>query len=311
MDEPEISVVIATFNRAATLPRAIESVMAQDDAIFELIVIDDASTDGTGAYLNTLSDSRVVTRRAEKNLGPSGARNLGIELARAPFIAFLDSDDAYLPRRLSAPLDVLRMDPSLACTLSSARKYDRNVPREARIPDLAFTPPAFEWVLTCDLIPVEASSITVRRDAARTVGGFCDALRLTEDREFLIRLSKFGGGRLLSDLLWDKFWSNEGLSAQWDSAAAGLIAYVRQCPEYLIRYPKIASYLATKILVRHVRERHYGALLRDYSALRESGLISANPLREISSHREVKHYRRSMRGITALAGIEGPPESWR
>lgn len=311
MGSPDISVVIATYNRAGTLPRAVASVLAQDDANFELIVIDDCSTDSTPECLRTLADPRIVTRRVGSNLGPSGARNLGLELARAPVVAFLDSDDAYLPHRLSAPLAALAADPSLVCTLSSALKYDREVSREARIPDLAFAAPAFKWALTCDLIPVEATSITVRRDPARAIGGFCDALRLTEDREFLIRLSRHGGGRLLPDVLWEKFWSDEGLSAQWNKAASGLVAYVRQRPEYLTRYPKLASYLATKILVGHLRDRHYGVLRRDYAAFRNAGLISANPLREIFNHGEVKRYRRSMRDEAALAQIAGPPENWR
>jgi glycosyltransferase involved in cell wall biosynthesis len=311
VSEPEISVVIATYNRAGTLPRAVASVLAQGDANFELIIIDDASADGTTAYLNSLNDPRIVARRAQQNLGPSGARNFGLELTRAPVVAFLDSDDAYLAHRLSAPLAALRADASLVATLSSALKYDRGVPREARIPDLTFAPAAFEWVLTCDLIPVEATSITVRREAALSVGGFCNALRLTEDREFLIRLSKLGGGRLLPDMLWEKFWSDEGLSAEWNKAAAGLVAYVRQRPEYLSRYPKLASYLGTKILVGHIRDRHYSVLHRDFNFLHGAGIVSANVLREIASHREVKRYRRAMSGAAALAEIRGPPQSWR
>jgi glycosyltransferase involved in cell wall biosynthesis len=311
LSQPEISVVIATYNRAGTLPRAVESVLAQQGSNFELIVIDDASTDGTTAYLSSLNDPRIVARRARNNLGPGGARNFGLELARAPVVAFLDSDDAYLPNRLSKPLAVLRADPSLVCTLSSALKYDRDVPREARIADVTFTAPAFEWALICDLIPVEATSITVRREAAVQIGGFAPALRLTEDREFLIRLSRLGGGRLLPDLLWEKFWSDEGLSAQWNRQAAGLIAYVKQRPEYLTQYPKLASYLATKILVGHVRDRHYGVLWRDFAALREAGLVTANPLREIATHREVKRYRRAMSSAQALATIKRAPESWR
>lgn len=311
MSVPEISVVIATYNRAGTLPRAVESVLAQQGANFELIVIDDASTDRTTAYLNSLNDPRIVARRAQSNLGPGGARNFGLELARAPVVAFLDSDDAFLPNRLSKPLAVLRADPSLVCTLSSALKYDRDVPREARIPDVTFAGPAFEWALICDLIPVEATSITVRREAAVKIGGFAPSLRLTEDREFLIRLSRLGGGRLLPDLLWEKFWSDEGLSAQWNKQAAGLIAYVKQRPEYLTQYPRLASYLATKILVGHVRDKHYGVLWRDFAALREAGLIGSNPLREIAAHREVKRYRRAMSNAQALAAIRRPPESWR
>ena len=82
MNLPDISVVIATYNRAGTLPRAVASVLAQEGANFELIIVDDASTDGTTAYLNSLNDPRIVARRAQNNLGPGGARSTASGFAR-------------------------------------------------------------------------------------------------------------------------------------------------------------------------------------------------------------------------------------
>ena len=221
MSGPEISVVLTTFNRAALLSRAIDSVLAQAGVAFELIIIDDASTDDTAARLAALHDPRIKFKIAQTNLGPSGARNLGIEMASGPIVAFLDSDDVYLPGRLTIPLKVFAADQEIVCTLSSARKFDRGVPRDARIPSLKLAAPAFEWALICDLIPVEATSITVRRDAALAAGGFCPRLRLTEDREFLIRVARRGAGRLIDDMLWEKSWSDDGLSMDWSHATDG------------------------------------------------------------------------------------------
>jgi glycosyltransferase involved in cell wall biosynthesis len=311
LGRPEISVVLTTFNRAALVARAIESVRAQVDANFELIVIDDASTDSTPKYLATLQDPRINIKIAKINLGPSGARNLGLKMAVAPIVAFLDSDDIYLPRRLSTPLAALAADPDVVCVLSSSRKFDRQMPREARIPALKLAAPAFEWALICDLIPVEATSITVRRDVADAVGGFCPSLRLTEDREFLIRVAQRGAGRLIDEILWEKSWSEDGLSMDWSNAAAGLAAYVRERPEYVTRFAKLGSYLATKILVAHVRDCRYGMLWSEFRKLHCAGLISVNPLREISNHLEVKRYRREMNSGAALARLRGPPEAWR
>jgi glycosyltransferase involved in cell wall biosynthesis len=308
---PEISVVLTTFNRAALVARAIDSVLAQANAKFELIVVDDASTDATAAYLATLSDPRIRTKIAEKNLGPSGARNLGLAMAAAPIVAFLDSDDRYLPRRLSAPLAVFNAEPDVVCVLSSARKFDRAVPRDARVPAVKLAAPTFEWTLICDLIPVEATSITVRRDVAIAVGGFCPSLRLTEDREFLIRLAKRGAGQLVDDVLWEKSWSDDSLSMNWAHSAAGLVAYARERPEYTTRFAKLGSYLATKILVGHVRDRRYSMLWPDFQRLRNAGLLAGNPLRAIANHLEVKRYRRAMNSAEALAGLRGPPEAWR
>ena len=107
---PDISVVLATYDRRHSLPRAIASVLAQDGVRFELIVVDDASRDGTADYLATLCDPRLRVITAERNGGPSAARNLGLKAARAGIVACLDSDDAYLPRRLAAPLAAFAAD---------------------------------------------------------------------------------------------------------------------------------------------------------------------------------------------------------
>src|SRR5262249_40364561 len=151
-----------------------------------------------------LTDPRIRVVAAPRNLGPAGARNLGLEAARAEVVAFLDSDDAYRPGRLAVPLAAFAAEPDLVCVLSSAIKFDRAVPREARVPAVKLAPAAFAWALLADLIPVEATSITVRRAPALAAGGFCPRLRLTEDREFLIRLAGKGAGRLVPDLLWEK-----------------------------------------------------------------------------------------------------------
>lgn len=309
MTTPDISVVLPTHNRVALLPRAIASVLAQTDTAFELIVVDDASADGTAPYLATLSDPRVRVITAQTNLGPSGARNRGLEAARAPVVAFLDSDDTYRRRRLAVPLAVLR-DPGVVAVLSSALKHDRGVPREARIADLTLQPAAFEWALICDLIPVEATSLTVRREAALAVGGFSPVLRLAEDREFLIRLARRGSGRLVSEILWEKSWVDDSLSNDWRKAGAGLRAYLRERPEYLKRFPALASYLATKILVSHLRDHRFDAVLPDFMAFRQAGVLDANPLRLMRRHREVSRYRRQHASTEALKALQGAPEKW-
>jgi len=310
-DCPDVSVVVATYNRAARLPRAIASALAQEGARFELIVVDDASTDGTQAYLASLADPRIRVIAAPRNLGPAGARNLGLAAARAEVVAFLDSDDAYRPGRLAVPLATLTAEPDLVCVLSAAVKFDREVPREARIPAVRLAPAAFAWGLTADLIPVEATSITVRRAPALAVGGFCERLRLTEDREFLIRLAAKGGGRLVPDLLWEKSWVDDSLSNDWAAAGRGLIALVRERPEYRDRFRKLGSYLATKVLVGHLRNRAPASFFHDLARLRAAGLIDANLARLVRDHREVSRYRRKMSGEAALAALTGPPASWR
>jgi glycosyltransferase involved in cell wall biosynthesis len=308
---PDISVVMATYNRAGKLPRAIASVLSQEQASFELIIVDDASTDDTKTYLRKLADPRIRIIEAPNNLGPSGARNLGIEAARAEMIAFLDSDDLYRPARLAAPLAALAADPAIVCVLSSALTYTREEPREARIPDVTLKGPAFEWALTCDLFPVETTSMTVRRAAAMAIGGFCPKLRFAEDREFLIRLSTRGGGRLISDVLYEKSWSTDGLSNDWGRHGPGLMAYLAQRPEYVDRFQRLGSYLAVKVLVRDLRAKCFRAFWRDLHDFRALRLIDANPIQLWRNHRKVGGYRRAMSNAAALTVLNGPPPAWR
>jgi glycosyl transferase family 2 len=101
-DAPAVSVVLTTFNRSALLGRAIESVLAQTLDDFELIVVDDCSTDDTPIVVSRIDDSRVSFIRHETNLGLASARNSGIGRARGKFVCFLDDDDELLPEKLSA-----------------------------------------------------------------------------------------------------------------------------------------------------------------------------------------------------------------
>lgn len=311
MRRPRCSVILPTYNRAKTLPKAVASVLAQDEPDFELIIVDDASTDQTAAWLATLDDPRIRVARSERNQGPSAARNTGIELARAPAIAFLDSDDAYCSRRLSLPLAVLDREPDVVCTLSSSRKEDKHGQgRAAPLPDVKLAAPAFAWAMLADLVGVESTSITVRTEHAKKAGGFDTALRRTEDREFLIRLARLGALRVLPDVLFEKSWSADGLSNEWAGAGRDLIPFFRARPEYLGAYRKLGHYFATKILVMHVRHRDVASFIAEVRRFRAAGLLDAGIVRLWRDHLDVKHYRRAHVTAEALATLTGPPADW-
>ena len=102
----DVSVIMPAWKSAAFIERAIGSVLAQTDVSFELIVVDDASPDDTGAIVKRFAatDPRIIYDRLPENMGPSGARNRAIELARGAFIAVLDDDDVMAPDRLATLL---------------------------------------------------------------------------------------------------------------------------------------------------------------------------------------------------------------
>jgi len=112
MSTPRFSVIIPAFRSASTVGRAIESVLAQTVPACEIIVVDDASPDDTGAVVAAYGD-RVRYLRRETNAGVSAARNFGAEQARGDWLAFLDADDWYYPNRIAAHAEWLREDASL------------------------------------------------------------------------------------------------------------------------------------------------------------------------------------------------------
>lgn len=109
--EPRVSVIIPSYNRKTLLSRAIGSVLAQTEQDFEIIVVDDASTDGTKEWLKEMyTDERIRYERLSHNSGVHIARNHGLELARGESIVFLDSDDELLPSALERGMQALRRD---------------------------------------------------------------------------------------------------------------------------------------------------------------------------------------------------------
>lgn len=117
MSSPTVSVIVPTYNRAGTLARAIRSVLQQTHADFEVIVVDDGSTDETAEVVAGFSDARV-RYLYQDNRGAAAARNAGIRAARAALIAFQDSDDEWLADKLDAQLEAFHQhatSPALIC----------------------------------------------------------------------------------------------------------------------------------------------------------------------------------------------------
>lgn len=248
-------------------------------------------------------------------MGVAKVRNIGLEAARADVVAMLDDDDVYLPRRLSVPLENFARHPDVVGAISSAirmrrRGNDPDNPHVLSVPDVKLSSVAFEWALLCFILGPEGSGITFRRQDAVAIGGFDERLTWHEDREFLVRLARRGACYLIADTLWEKRWSADGLTAQAKHAGPALLSLCAARPEYLSRYPKVASYLATRTLVADIRKGLLNALWRDARSFKRAGLIDGNISRMWRDHREVRNYRRKILRPEALAALAGPPDSW-
>ncbi len=137
MNVPTVSVVIPTYNRAGLLPRALDSVIAQSFPYWEIVLVDDGSTDGTAslaqAYKERLGERMMYVRRP--NTGCGGARNHGIEAARGRFLAFLDSDDEFLPSKLERQLALFDRRPDLGFVYSDYAYVDTEGGRQDSVFD--------------------------------------------------------------------------------------------------------------------------------------------------------------------------------
>ena len=188
---PTVSVVIPTYQRRDLVRRAIASVRAQTHRDYELIVVDDGSTDDTHDVVAALGDDIVYVRRDE-NRGVSAARNAGIARARGAIVAFLDSDDTWLPHHLAVVMDVLtRLPDAVLCSTSPRFEVEgREPPAEARVADTLSA-------LLVENVVGSPSSVAVRRAALERVGGFGEALRVMEGWDLWMRLALVGPFALL------------------------------------------------------------------------------------------------------------------
>jgi glycosyltransferase involved in cell wall biosynthesis len=195
---PRISVVLAAFNAARTVSSAVRSVLAQTERGFELIVVDDGSTDSTLQILDDIGDPRMRVI-SQANRGPSAARNTGIDAARGGLIAFLDADDLWLPRyleRMGAALDA-RPDAGMAYCDAWVFEDGTGRVRRTTIFD-RHHPPGPPPLDPAQFLVLHLRDnffyvgTTVRARALAQVGGFREDLTGREDYEMWLRIEADG-----------------------------------------------------------------------------------------------------------------------
>jgi GT2 family glycosyltransferase len=201
---PEVSVVIPTYNRRAMAREAVRSVLAQRGAHFELIVVDDGSTDGTAEDLVRLGDECGGALRVEgiENRGAAAARNHGLALANAPLVAFLDSDDIWMPDKLECQLDFMRAYPE--CEISQCqerwirggRRVNPGRRHHKRGGDIFL-----DSLRTC---LVSTSAVMMRTGLFRALGGFDETMRACEDYDLWLRVLMTQEIVLLDDVLVER-----------------------------------------------------------------------------------------------------------
>lgn len=187
MQKGLVSVIIPVFRRPDYLHQALDSVLAQTWQALEVLVVDDASGDEFVRQYRIPPPGRLL--RLEVNGGPSAARNAGMAEARGEFIAFLDSDDAWLPVKVSSQVGHLARHPEAALTYCHFREVDPEmVPLDTHPRVKPPHPDAFRACLRSPIVKTP-STVLVRREALESAGGFDPTLRYAEDRDLWLRVA--------------------------------------------------------------------------------------------------------------------------
>jgi glycosyltransferase involved in cell wall biosynthesis len=186
---PLVSVIIPTRNRKCLLDEAVRSVIGQTVADWELIVVNDASTDGTDSAVADWirRDARISMINNTVASGGSAARNAGIGRAAGEFIAFLDDDDRWMPSKLEKQLDVLLRDPfsvAVSCWFTARYPFWARIMRTADNPTL-------DQILSANTLG-GASVCLARKSAVDRIKGFSEDLASAQDWDFWVRLRQQG-----------------------------------------------------------------------------------------------------------------------
>lgn len=186
MDNPFFSVIIPVYNRESVIHRAVESVLNQNYDQFELIIVNDGSTDNSKKSIMSYCDTRINYVET-KNLGVSHARNFGIRLSKGSHLAFLDSDDQWLPGKLGTDADFIMQHPQIKIHQSDeiwVRKGKRVNKKNfhKKISGDIFK----ESLFLCMISP---SSVVIERSLFEKCGTFDERMKVCEDYDLWLRIT--------------------------------------------------------------------------------------------------------------------------
>ena len=185
---PAVSVVIPTYNRAHCIGQAVSSVLSQSFSDFELLISDDGSIDGTERLVTNIDDSRVKFLAFETNSGAAAARNRAVAASKSPLLAFLDSDDIWLPNKLEAHLFWMQDRTDLQASFTDYQFLRENNGKvSVRKPSADQSDWAWDLLLYCRA--AAGSTLLAQRTAFEVFGLFDENLKRFEDWDWMFRLA--------------------------------------------------------------------------------------------------------------------------
>jgi glycosyltransferase involved in cell wall biosynthesis len=263
---PPVTVLIAAYNAARTIERALTSVWRQNYPEIEVIVVDDGSTDDTCIWVQELARGNLRLIRLEKNLGVSAALNAGIRQAHTDYIAFLDADDDWMAEKLIKQLPIIEARPAMTLIACGGEAVDP----AGRILDTfglelpPYSPHEF-WRALLVRTYFSRSTVVARRNKLLEVGGFDEALMVSEDQDMWIKLASSGETGFVSGVLVRIFHMPDSLGARfWEREAEFTLPMIRN------NLTRLASRVSKREM-RQIIGRRYAATGRNIYALGRHG----------------------------------------
>lgn len=256
MSNEKVSIILPTYNRAYILGKAVESVLNQTYPYFELVIVDDGSTDNTKELLSQYKDERIIYHYTKINQGAAAARNYGIEHSNYEYIAFEDSDDCWHKDKLEKQMALLSGSDSSYGFAYHKIAYDMGEHRYAILPSESVPfekkkDDIYAQLLNDNL--VDCPSLLVKRSCLDDVGLFDTSLRALEDYDLVLRLAKKYKAMFVNEVLLDSTYSTTGVSGS-------AINYLNASCMILGKYK--ADYLKTNTLNHRLE-----IILRDSEAI--------------------------------------------
>jgi glycosyltransferase involved in cell wall biosynthesis len=294
MSKPAITIITPTYNRATSLRRAIQSVQRQSCSDYEYLIVDDGSTDGTEEIVQSMADLRTRYLRLDRHQGANPARNAGIEAAQGDLLTFLDSDDEYLPERLSGILSITQKEPETELILSSFMTSKGATSHRSCNPSVFLSGPELELALMSHAIFIGGTSITVRKSTIQRSGGFEPTLQRLQDREALLRLSQHCGARLLAEVDWIKHVSPDSISLPRTGYVESISALLEVHPELSHQYDGLIRYHIARHVLSDLLRGRIGNVVSSMRANYESRKLNVSVMDLANGYRTGRDLRRSV-----------------
>ncbi|WP_309499584.1 glycosyltransferase [Sulfurovum sp.] len=220
--EPIVSVILPTYNRADIIERSIRSVLQQTFTNFELLIVDDASIDNTDIVVKNIEDPRIKYIKCVENKGANAARNIGIQVAQCDYIAFQDSDDEWYIDKLEKQIKIMQNSlSSVGVVYSGYWRVEDN--KKTYIPTKSTA--QLEGDISSELLKqnfIGTPTMLIRKECFKKVGTFDEKLPRFQDWELAIRLSKHYHFKYINEATMNAYIQTDSLTS---NQQAQLIAY--------------------------------------------------------------------------------------